>query len=168
MHLLLSNSESKVKLCRKGFGYLKKQGMATGWRMHSAGYAVLQFTQLGKIRTHYMHKLLAGAFVERPEISKRLFVRMCNSDKLDCRVENLEWVTMNDLRRQQQHEKGYRGVSRDGEKFRAVLYDEGQRIYLGIYATEEEAALAYDEASFRRFGLTNSINFRSRFESIEH
>ena len=138
--------------------------MSEGWRLHSAGYAVLQFTKLGKIRTYYMHKLLADAFVEKPDIDKRLFVRMLNANKLDCRIENLEWVTMNNLRRQQQHGNGYRGVSRDGDKFRAVLYDEGRRVYLGVFDTEEEAARAYDDASFRRFGITNSLNFKQAFE----
>ncbi len=138
--------------------------MSKGWRLHSAGYAVLQFTQFGKIKTHYMHKLLADRFVPRQEQNKRLFVRMRNGDKLDCRIENLEWVTMNDLRRQQQHSNGYRGVSKDGDKYRAVLYDEGRRIYLGVFDSEIEAAQAYDDASFRRFGLTNSLNFRQSFE----
>lgn len=109
-----------------------------------------------------MHKLLADQFVEKPNSNKRLFVRMLNGNKLDCRIENLEWVTMNDLRRQQQHSNGYRGVSKDGDKYRSVLYDEGKRIYLGVFNTELEAAEAYDEASYRRFGFTNSLNFPNK------
>jgi len=159
MHITLINSGKKVKLCRQGFSYLKKKGLDKGWRLHSAGYAVLQFTQFGKIKTYYMHKLLAEQFVNKPELSKKLFVHMLNGNKLDCRLENLEWITMTGLRRQQNSSNGYRGVSKDGNKYRAVLYDSGKRIYLGVYESPEHAAKAYDNESFQRFGLTNSINF---------
>jgi hypothetical protein len=166
MHLPLINADAKVKLCRDGFGYLKKKQMAEGWRLHSAGYAVLQYTELGKIRTFYLHKVLADRFVPKPDTDKRLFVHMVNGNKLDCRLDNLQWLTMNELRRRQQSSsEGFRGVSKDGDKFRAVLYDGGRRIYLGLYETEEAAARAYDEASFRRFGYTNSLNFKDSFEA---
>ncbi|MGB0522370.1 MAG: HNH endonuclease [Flammeovirgaceae bacterium] len=167
MHISLINSDKKVKLCRQGFSLLKKQGLDKGWRLHSAGYAVLQFTQFGKIKTYYMHKLLAEHFVEKPEMNKKLFVRMLNGNKLDCRIENLEWITMTGLRRQQNTSSGYRGVSKDGNKYRAVLYDSGERIYLGVYDSPEEAAKAYDTESFRRFGITNSLNFRDAYPKEE-
>ena len=158
MYISLINSDKKIKLCRQGFSYLKKKNLDEGWRLHSAGYAVLQFTRFGRIQTIYMHKLLAGQFVGKPESDKKLFVRMVNSNKLDCRIENLEWATMSELRRQQSGTTGFRGVSRDGKKYRAVLYDEGQRIYLGVFPTPEEAAQAYNDESVRRFGVTKSLN----------
>ncbi len=159
MYINLINSEKKIKLCRRGFSFLKKKNLAEGWRLHSAGYAVLQFTRFGKIQTLYMHKLLADQFVEKPAgTDKKLFVRMINGSKLDCRLENLDWATMSELRRQQSGTAGYRGVSRDGNKYRAVLYDAGQRIYLGVYNTPEDAARAYNEESIKRFGETKSLN----------
>lgn len=159
MYIQLINSDQKVKLCRVGFSYLKKNKLDKGWRLHSAGYAVLQFTRFNRIHTLYMHKLLAEKFIEQPGSDKKLFVRMLNSNKLDCRIENLEWATMAELRRQQGTSTTYRGVSKDGRKYRAVLYDQGERIYLGIYETAEEAARAYDSESFKRFGVTRSLNF---------
>ena len=165
MHLELINSDQKVKLCRTGFAHLKKKNIAEGWRLHSAGYAVLQFTKFGKIRTYYLHKYLAESFLERPKSKKKLFVRMCNGNKLDCRVENLAWATMTELRRSQKSSEGsYRGVSKDGNKYRAVLYDAGERIYLGVFKTAKEAAKAYDQESYQRFGITNSLNFKEDFK----
>jgi hypothetical protein len=158
MYLQLINSKSKVKLCRQGYSFLKKKGMDEGWRIHSAGYAVLQFTQFGRIKTYYMHKLLADQFLQKPNTSKKLFVRMKNGNKLDCRIENLEWTTMSNLRRQQTVHNHYRGVSKDGKKYRAVIYDKGERIYLGVFDTPEAAAKAYNEESLKRFGITNSLN----------
>ncbi len=158
MHIKLINSDKKVKVCRAGFSYLKKKGLADGWRLHSAGYAVLQFTQFGRIKTLYMHKLLAGEFLAHNETDKKLFVRMVNCNKLDCRLDNLEWTTMSELRRQQQTSTGFRGVSKDGKKYRAVLYDKGERVYLGVFNTAEEAAEAYNRESIKRFGFTKSLN----------
>ncbi|GAA4849446.1 hypothetical protein [Algivirga pacifica] len=158
MLIPLMNSDKQVKLCRKGFSFLKKKGLDKGWRMHSAGYAVMQFTRFGRINTLYMHKLLAQEFLQEPTSTKKLFVRMINGKKLDCRLENLEWNTMAELRRQQRPSVGYRGVSKDGNKYRAVLYDAGERIYLGMFDTAEEAAKAYNMESLKRFGSTNSLN----------
>lgn len=161
MYIQLTNSEKKVKVCRKGFSYLRRKNLHLNWRLHSAGYAVLQYSQLGKIKTHYMHKLLANQFVEKPDAKTRLFVRMLNSDKLDCQLENLEWATMSELRRQQSTVtamSNYRGVSKDGKKYRAVLYDQGERVYLGVFTKPELAAKAYNEESIKRFGITNSLN----------
>ncbi|MEH0157519.1 AP2/ERF family transcription factor [Limibacter armeniacum] len=138
--------------------------MDKGWRLHSAGYAVLQFTRFGRIHTIYMHKMLASEFLDKPDTEKKLFVRMKNGKKLDCRLDNFEWNTMAELRRQQKNSSGYRGVSRDGNKFRAVLYDKGERIYLGMFDTAEEAAKAYDDESVKRFGETNSLNFMQEEE----
>ncbi len=164
MYLLLNNAEAKVKLCRKGFSYLKRNYLDKGWRLHSAGYAVLQFTRFGQIQTLYMHKILAEQFVLKPQIPKKLFVSMKNADKLDCRIENLEWMTMGELRRQQTAHERMRGVSKDGNKYRAVLYDQGKRIYLGVFETAEKAARAYDAESFKRFGVTRSLNFPNAFD----
>ncbi|WP_051203494.1 AP2 domain-containing protein [Hugenholtzia roseola] len=163
MHLPLTNSTQKVKICREGFLFLKTKALTEGWRLHSAGYAVLQFVKNSKVETLYLHKILAKEFVKKPPVSQRLFVRMLNSNKLDCRIENLEWATMSDLRRHQnvhqtQNTTTYRGVSKDGSRFRAVLYDKGKRIYLGLYDTPEAAAQAYNLESLRRFGITNSLN----------
>lgn len=168
MHIKLANSSKKVKVCRRGFALLKKNNMAEGWRLHSAGYAVVQFTRFGKIHTVYMHKLFAEKFLEKPPSDKKLFVRVINGKKLDCRIDNLEWVTMSGLRRQQHSNEGYRGVSQDGNKYRAVLYDGGDRVYLGMFDTEEEAATAYDKESYRRFGFTESLNFKQLYELHEN
>ncbi|MCC5945136.1 MAG: HNH endonuclease [Bernardetiaceae bacterium] len=170
MHISLKNSDKKIKLCRKGFKFMKKKGLQEGWRLHSAGYAVLQFVKHGKIKTLYLHKIFADEFIPKPESKSRLFVRMINGNKLDCRLENLEWATMSELRRQQpsQNNQYYRGVSKDGNRYRAVLYDQGQRVYLGVFDTPEQAAIAYNEESLKRFGVTESLNKLPKSEEKEN
>jgi hypothetical protein len=168
MYLDLLNSDKKVKLCRFGFALLKKMDMESGWRIHSHGYAVLQYSEKGEIYTKYLHKLIAESGLQKPMVAnKKLFVRVINGNKLDCRLENLEWTTMSGLRRQEAKYEGYRGVSKDGNKFRAVIYDNGQRVYLGAFDNAFDAAKAYDEESIRRFGFTNSLNFRLDYEQMK-
>ncbi len=159
MKLSLSNSDIKVTICRQGFAHLKKLGMMDGWRIHSAGYAFHQKTVMGKIRTHYLHKFLAQEFVPKPKSDKKLFVHMLNENKLDCRIKNLMWTDMGELRRHQHSPaRHFRGVSKDGNKYRAILYDNRERIYIGRYETPEEAAIAYNEESIKRFGKTAGLN----------
>ncbi|MCS7004229.1 MAG: HNH endonuclease [Cytophagales bacterium] len=163
MVISLINSDKTVLLCEQGANFLQEHQLVHHWRLHSAGYAVLQYMKEGKLHTFYMHKLLAEHFIKRKQTHQKLFVCMKNGNKLDCRLSNLEWVTMSDLRRRQERLNKFRGIARDGNRFRAVLYDKGKRIYLGLFNTAEEAALAYDQESFKRFGFTKSLNFPELF-----
>ena len=168
MKLSLSNSDLKVTLCRQGFALLKKKGMMDGWRIHSAGYAFHQKTVMGKIRTHYLHKLLAAELMEKPNSKKKLFVHIHNENKLDCRLENLSWADMGELRRHQHSPALYfRGVSKDGNKFRAILYDKGNRVYIGRFDTPEAAAIAYNKESLKRFGETSGLNIIAKTQLVE-
>jgi len=56
----------------------------------------------------------------------------------------------------------YRGVSKttSGLPWRANLKHKGRRYYLGVYATEIEAAMAYDRAALQIVGphaITNGL-----------
>ncbi|MGB0839841.1 MAG: HNH endonuclease [Chitinophagales bacterium] len=135
------------------------------FRQHSAGYAFYQHWEGNTCETLYLHKLIAGHFIHKPDTNKRLFVHMKNGNKLDCRIKNLEWVTMGMLRRHMSPVKtktGYRGVIKDKKYFRSVLNVNGQRINLGSFKTAEEAAEAYNKKSLELFGQTASLNKMSK------
>ncbi|NME68333.1 Pathogenesis-related transcriptional factor and ERF protein [Flammeovirga aprica] len=146
--------------------YYKEINLLENLRKHVSGYIFFQKnypTKDGKYQnvTIYLHKLVAETFVEKPESDKRLFVRNKNGNSLDCREENLEWVTMADLRRHQNHRNktGYRGVVQVSKNsFRAVLYSEGKRHDLGVYKTAQEAADVYNKYSEQLFGETKGLN----------
>ncbi|MFC2176665.1 HNH endonuclease [Bacteroidota bacterium] len=134
-------------------------------RAHSNGYAVYQrciTTKNGPVyETIYLHKYIANKFVKKEKTDKKLFVRFIDGDVLNARVENLEWVTMNVLRRQMKNFKsktGYRGVTKEKNRFRAVIYHERKAINLGFFDTAEEAAKAYNKKSKELFGETGSLN----------
>lgn len=168
----LSNKpELSVELDEEIFEELSKDERLTSLkffdnlRRHSNGYAFFQryisHKASPKYETIYLHKLIAERYIERPKTDKKLFVRFINGNVRDVRLRNLEWVTMNTLRRNMNYSSGttgYRGVTIDRGKFRAVIYNGDKKYDLGFFEVAEEAAKAYNEKSIELFGVTNGLN----------
>jgi AP2 domain len=79
-------------------------------------------------------------------------------------VGRVRWISVRNT------ESGYRGVAlsrkvrKDGEidrKWRAYIHIDGEQVYLGRFATKEDAARAYDRAALRLFGPKAELNFPS-------
>lgn len=74
-----------------------------------------------------------------------------NGNGLDCRRENLRYVTpaqnQQNAPRRADNNSGYRGVHKQKNGWVAQIRVNGRRIYLGHFKTAEEAAAAYGEAS---------------------
>lgn len=145
--------------------YLSSINILKNLRGHSNGYAVYQrciTTKKGPVyETIYLHKWIADKYIKKPKSDKKLFVRFINGNVLDSRTENLEWVTMGMLRRHMSNFKsrsGYRGVTKEKNRFRAVIYHDRKAFNLGFYDTAEEAAKAYNKKSVELFGKTGSLN----------
>jgi len=86
-----------------------------------------------------------------------------NGDTLDNRVENLRLASMSQNSANQRKRLGtssrYRGVSHVRGQWRAVVGHQGRQVYLGQFASEEEAARAYDAAAKSLFGKNSRPNF---------
>ena len=54
---------------------------------------------------------------------------------------------------------GYRGVFKSGDRFRAQIYINNKGIYLGLYDTPKEAAVAYDRAVIKYNLSKDRLNF---------
>lgn len=70
------------------------------------GYHRLSLCKEGKVITHSVHRLVAEAFLPNPD--NKPCVDHINTDRTDCRVENLRWVTIkenNENPLTQQHRK---------------------------------------------------------------
>lgn len=134
-------------------------------RAHSSGYPIFQrciTTKKGPVyETIYLHRWLADKFVKKPKSDRKLFLRFKNGKVQDCRIENLEYVTMGELRRSNAsttNKSGYRGVTKENKRYRANLYHKGVNYNLGFFKTAEEAAKAYNKKSRELFGETKSLN----------
>jgi hypothetical protein len=146
--------------------YLQSINFIKNLRMHSNGYAFYQKNHPDKVggyrnETIYLHKYLAEQLLERPKVEGTLYVMFKNSDRLDCRSENLEWASRSFITRNTKKntsKSGYRGVYQDGNSYRATLYHGKDRYELGFFKNAEDAARAYNTKSEALFGQTRSLN----------
>lgn len=85
-----------------------------------------------------------------------------NGDGLDNRRENLRVASSSENNRNRRKKSGaasrYKGVSEHYGKWSATIWS-GRKMWLGRFDTEEEAALAYDEAARRLHGEFARVNF---------
>lgn len=59
--------------------------------VHTKGYKTVSLTKDGKTTTHYVHRLVAEAFIPNPE--RLPFVNHKDEDKTNNFIDNLEWCT---------------------------------------------------------------------------
>jgi len=77
---------------------LKKQ-------INNCGYYRVELSRAGKQKKHFIHRLVAAAYI--PNKDNLPQVNHINGDKLDNRVENLEWCTAS-----QNHKHSYKYLNR--------------------------------------------------------
>jgi hypothetical protein len=145
--------------------YFQEVQFLDNLREHSSGCAIFQKYHKKKqgfrVETIYLHKYIAEHFLSKPVSPKKLFVSYINRNPLDCRLKNLAWRTMSELRREQKrtaNKTGYRGVIAENFKYRAVIHADGIRYDLGTYDSADEAAFVYNKKSLELFGATGSLN----------
>jgi len=89
---------------------------------------------------------------------------LVNYDPLDNCKSNLREATLTQNQGNRSvsifSKTGYKGVSwhKVSKKFRARLSTKGGEIYLGLFESPEDAALAYNEAAIKYFGQFAKLN----------
>lgn len=170
---LKNRGEKFVTVDEESYKYLTEDPVLKGFnvlenlREHStSGGAVYQkwFKAPGSNKqlyqeTIYLHKAIAEKFLQKPT-DKHKYVVHANGNRLDCRVENLSWSTRSELNRHAGYDSdtGYRGVRKDKDKFRAVIYINQKAVPLGVFDTAEEAATAYNEAAILHKVADKDVN----------
>jgi hypothetical protein len=166
-------SEETFKLITESPLYASKN-LPENLRKHSNGYAFYQKNHPQNDgayinETLYLHKIMAEHFLGEPESEEHRYVMFKNGNKLDCRLENLCWATRSEITRntKKHHSKsGFRGVYKEGDRYRATLYNRSERIDIGFFSTPEEAAMAYNQKSMEIFGRTRSLNKVENLNSV--
>lgn len=147
--------------------YLSSLKFTENLRAHSNGYAIFQrcvTTKQGPVfETIYLHRFIAEKYIKKPkDVEGKLLVHIKNGNVLDCRIENLEWTTMGLLRRAtaptDRNAVGYRGVLKEGKRFKAVIYQNKKILILGFFETAEDAARAYNAKSRELYGDKGTVN----------
>ena len=167
----LKNADDNVLLDDKVYEYLTadpylvKVDFINNLRKHSSGCAVFQKTWKKadggyKTETIYLHKLIAEKFLGNAKSDKRNLVGALNGNKLDCRLENLVYRSRSvaSRKRKTSSKVGYTGVYKENNRYRAVISVNRKSVHIGMFATAEEAALAYNKKSRELYGEDGKIN----------
>jgi hypothetical protein len=72
------------------------KGKAVSFTINPRGYLTFHATKNGNRRTAFIHVEVAKAFIEKPISDERLDVNHKDHNKLNCSIENLEWLTHGD------------------------------------------------------------------------
>ena len=145
---------------------LSTLGVLDNLRLHSSGCVVFQKTQKAEGQrgyrtiTLYLHKLIAERYLSDTRSRERNLVGSLNGDKLDCRLANLEYRSRSAASRQRRSSSklGYTGVYQENNRYRAVISVNRRSVHIGMFATAEEAALAYNKKSRELYGKQGKIN----------
>jgi hypothetical protein len=129
----------------------------------SGHYAVRNAGKFPNQRAQFLHREILNA-------PSGMEVDHINGDKLDNRRSNLRVCSKIENQRNQKPRTTLRGqtlssrfkgvhLPQQGNKYKAQIQVAGQKIYLGAFDSEIEAAKAYDSAARQRFGDFALTNF---------
>ena len=136
-------------------------------RRHSSGCVVFQKTykrsggEKGyRTETIYLHKLIAEHYLSDDRVGSKQLVGAKNGNKLDCRLSNLEYRSRSvaSRKRKSSSKLGYTGVYQENNRYRAVISVNRRSVHIGMFATAEEAALAYNKKSLELYGEQGKLN----------
>jgi hypothetical protein len=151
--------------------YLVKVDFINNLRKHSSGCAVFQKTwklENGNFSTEtiYLHKLVAEKFLIHTKSKTDNLVGARNSNKLDCRLENIVYRSraVASRKRKTSSKTGFTGVYQENKRYRAVISLNGKSIHIGMFDTPEEAAIAYNLQSKEYYGDSGKLNVIKRLK----
>lgn len=95
--------------------------------------------------------------------NKKLIVDHIDRNSLNNQESNLRIATysqnqLNKIKTTKITESRYKGVRKKHKKWEAKIVKDGKFIYLGLYTTEEEAGLAYNNGAVKYFGSFAQLN----------
>ena len=126
------------------------------------GYQVINLTKNGKSKQHYVHRLVAEAFIDNPE--EKRCVDHIDGNRMNNHLENLRWATHTENSRNQRIQTNtssrYKGVYLDKRrnKWMARINTISNTVFLGYFANEREAGIAYNLAAVEHFKQFANLN----------
>lgn len=138
------------------------------WYLHIDGYASRRVQKDFIRKTIMMHREIMGV----SDRGLHTQVDHINHDKLNNTKENLRICTIRENQRNRPKSKRgesiYKGVCRcsRGKYWRSLIQTQDGRLDLGKFKTQEEAALAYNEAAIKYHGEFAYLNKVENSEAI--
>jgi hypothetical protein len=130
------------------------------WRLlpskNNCFYATTSVPSGGKNKSISMHRMIL-------KTPKGMLTDHIDGNGLNNQRSNLRACTSLQNSRNKARESSatyaYKGIQPVGNKWRARLFVPGKKHHIGVYATPEEAARAYDKAAIQEFGEFARLNF---------
>ena len=128
----------------------------------SHGYRYVALSKNGKVKTHYIHQLVAREWVPNPEEKKCVDHR--DGDRINNHFENLRYATHSENNRHRSKRANttsmYYGVSwqKNAGKWRAQIQIDGRRKNLGCFTDEKQAAEVFNTAAAEFYKEFRKIN----------
>ena len=131
-----------------GKGVIRKHNGKILKQVLCKGYGRVFLYKKGTRKRYYVHQLVAMAFLNHMPNGYVLVVDHIDDDPQNNRVDNLQIVTnrFNTCKTQGKYSSKYKGVNREGNKWRARIYVNGKHKYLGSFTCELAAHHAYQNA----------------------
>jgi hypothetical protein len=126
------------------------------------GYLFVRLSKNGIVQNHRIHKLVAREWVPNP--GQKRCVDHIDGSRTNNNWENLRYATSSENGMNAKHRTDgssvYKGVNyqTQAKKWKAQIGFNRQRIYLGIFPSEREAAEAYNTAAIERYGEYAKLN----------
>jgi hypothetical protein len=130
-------------------GNVRRDNRLLKGRPTKNGYLVVALSINSKYKNHYIHRLVATAFLDK--VGR--VVNHIDGVKTNNNSSNLEWTTYSKntihaynnklIYKDFEPESGYKGVRPSGNKYMARISRNKKSIYIGMYETAEEAHKAY-------------------------
>ena len=126
------------------------------------GYLFVRLSKNGIVQNHRIHKLVAREWVPNP--GQKRCVDHIDGSRTNNNWENLRYATSSENCMNAKHRTDgssvYKGVNyqTQAKKWKAQIGFNHQRIYLGIFTSEREAAEAYNTAAIERYGEYAKLN----------
>lgn len=136
------------------------------WHLFSRGYAARGIWENGKVKAIYMHREILN--VESGFVTDHI-----NGDKLDNRRQNLRICSQLENTRNRKKRGDcklqFKGISKNNgsQNFSSNIKIKGERISLGSFKTQLEAAKAYDQAAIKYYGEFARLNFPETKEVLQ-
>ena len=138
-------------------GSMLRPGMCNGY--HSVALHIDNKVK----KTYKVSRLVATEFLDNPD--NKPWVDHVDHDTINDCVNNLRWVTqsensMNSKKQNRSTHSRFKGVSfhKQRQRWSAQIAQDGHLHHLGLFDTEEDAALAYNAKAIELFGEYAYIN----------
>ena len=128
----------------------------------STGYKRTALTKENKHNQHYVHRLVAGVFIEN--LAGRKCVDHIDNDRTNNNIDNLRWATHQENQRNCTKFKncstGKTGVHlhKMTGKYTANITINYRTVHLGYFKTIEEAIIARKNAVDKHYGIYQKFN----------